>query len=30
VLLLERGDLLVRLEGAFSRERALELARSLR
>jgi hypothetical protein len=30
VLLLERGNLLVRLEGAFSRERALELARSLR
>ena len=30
VLLLERGDLLVRMEGAFSRERALELARSLR
>ena len=29
VLLLERGDLLVRLEGAFGRERALELARSL-
>ena len=29
VLLLERGKLLVRLEGAFSRERALELARSL-
>jgi hypothetical protein len=30
VLLLERGDLLVRLEGAFSRERAIRLARSLR
>jgi hypothetical protein len=30
VLLLERGELLVRLEGAFSRERALALARSLR
>jgi hypothetical protein len=30
VLLLERGNLLVRLEGAFSRERALELARSLK
>ena len=30
VLLLERGNLLVRLEGAFSRERAVELARSLR
>ena len=30
VLLLERGNLLVRLEGAFDRERALELARSLR
>jgi hypothetical protein len=29
VLLLERGNLLVRLEGSFSRERALELARSL-
>jgi hypothetical protein len=29
VLLLERGNLLVRLEGAFGRERALELARSL-
>jgi hypothetical protein len=29
VLLLERGNLLVRLEGAFSRDRALELARSL-
>lgn len=28
-LLLERGNLLVRLEGAFSRERALELAQSL-
>jgi hypothetical protein len=30
VLLLERGPLLVRLEGAFDRERALEIARSLR
>jgi hypothetical protein len=30
VLLLERGDLLVRLEGAFDRDRALEIARSLR
>jgi hypothetical protein len=30
VLLLEQGNLLVRLEGAFGRERALELARSLR
>ena len=30
VLLLERGNLLVRLEGAFGRERALALARSLR
>lgn len=30
VLLLERGKLLVRLEGAFGRSRALELARSLR
>ena len=30
VLLLERGPLLIRLEGAFSRARALELARSLR
>jgi hypothetical protein len=29
VLLLERGNLLVRLEGAFTRERAVELARSL-
>jgi hypothetical protein len=29
VLLLEQGNLLVRLEGAFGRERALELARSL-
>ena len=29
VLLLERGDLLVRLEGSFNRERAVELARSL-
>jgi hypothetical protein len=30
VLLLERGPLLVRLEGAFDRERALEIAASLR
>lgn len=30
VLLMERGDLLVRLEGAFSRERALRIAGSLR
>jgi hypothetical protein len=30
VLLLERGRLLVRLEGAFDRERAIEIARSLR
>jgi hypothetical protein len=30
VLLLERGRLLVRVEGAFDRERALEIARSLR
>ena len=30
VLLLERGDVLVRLEGAFGRARAVELARSLR
>jgi len=30
VLLLERGNLLVRLEGAFDRQRALELGRSLR
>lgn len=30
VLLLERGPLLIRLEGAFGRERALEIARSLR
>ena len=30
VLLLEQGRLLVRLEGAFDRERALEIARSLR
>jgi hypothetical protein len=30
VLLLERGNLLVRLEGAFGRERAIALARSLR
>jgi hypothetical protein len=30
VLLLERGPLLVRLEGAFDRARALEIARSLR
>jgi hypothetical protein len=29
VLLVERGDLLVRLEGAFSRERAIRIARSL-
>ena len=29
VLLVEHGDLLVRLEGAFDRERAVELARSL-
>jgi hypothetical protein len=29
VLLLERGPLLVRLEGAFDRERAIEIARSL-
>ena len=29
VLLLERGNLLVRLEGAFDREKAVELARSL-
>jgi hypothetical protein len=29
VLLLERGNLLVRLEGSFNRERAIELARSL-
>jgi hypothetical protein len=29
VLLLEHGNLLVRLEGSFSRERAIELARSL-
>jgi hypothetical protein len=29
VLLLERGDVLVRLEGGFGRERALEIARSL-
>ena len=29
VLLLERGDLLVRLEGAFDRERAIEIAGSL-
>ena len=29
VLLLERGDVLVRLEGAFDRARAVELARSL-
>jgi hypothetical protein len=28
--LLERGDTLVRLEGGFGRERALEIARSLR
>jgi hypothetical protein len=30
VLLLERGRLLVRLEGAMSRERAVAIARSLR
>jgi len=30
VLLLERGRLLVRLEGAFTRERAIEIAESLR
>ena len=30
VLLLERGNVLVRLEGAFGREKAVELARSLR
>jgi hypothetical protein len=30
VLLIERGNLLVRLEGAFGRDRAVELARSLR
>jgi hypothetical protein len=30
VLLLERGNVLVRLEGAFDREKAVELARSLR
>jgi len=30
VLLLEHGRLLVRLEGAFDRERAIEIARSLR
>jgi hypothetical protein len=30
VLLLERGDLLIRLEGAFDRGRAVEIARSLR
>ena len=30
VMLLERGRVLVRLEGAFSKERAVELARSLR
>jgi hypothetical protein len=30
VLLLERGRLLIRLEGAFDRERAIEIARSLR
>ncbi len=29
VLLIERGDLLVRLEGAFSREQAIRIARSL-
>jgi hypothetical protein len=30
VLLLERGPLLIRLEGGFDRERAIEIARSLR
>jgi hypothetical protein len=30
VLLLEKGRLLIRLEGAFERDRAVELARSLR
>jgi hypothetical protein len=30
VLLLERGQLLIRLEGAFDRGRAIEIARSLR
>jgi hypothetical protein len=30
VLLLEHGNLLIRLEGAFDRDRAIELARSLR
>jgi hypothetical protein len=30
VLLLERGHLLVRFEGAFGRERAIAIARSLR
>jgi hypothetical protein len=30
VLLVKRGDLLVRLEGAFGRERAIRIARSLR
>jgi hypothetical protein len=30
VLLLERGPLLIRLEGAFDRDRAIEIARSLR
>jgi hypothetical protein len=30
VLLLEHGRLLVRMEGAFGLDRALELARSLR
>jgi hypothetical protein len=30
VLLLERGNLLIRLEGAFGLDRAVELARSLR
>jgi hypothetical protein len=30
VLLLERGNLLIRLEGAFDRRRAVEIARSLR
>ena len=30
VLLVEHGRLLIRLEGAFDRERAIEVARSLR
>jgi hypothetical protein len=30
VLLMQRGNLLVRLEGAFDRDRALEIAGSLR